>query len=56
MREIRTVTAFDHKRDEITRLIAAYEKKLNQAHADLAHINAALRIVERGEAEEILVR
>jgi len=39
MAEIGTVTTLKGKRDEITRSIAAYEKKLSQAKADLAHIN-----------------
>jgi len=51
MAEIRTVTTLKAKRDDITRSIAAYEKKLNQARADLAHINAAIRIFELGDAE-----
>lgn len=51
MAEIRTVTTLKYKRDDITRAIAAYEKKLNQARADLAHINAAIRIFELGDAE-----
>jgi hypothetical protein len=51
MAEIRTVTTLKSKRDDITRAIAAYEKKLGQARADLAHINAAIRIFELGDAE-----
>ena len=51
MAEIRTVTTLKYKRDEITRAIAAYEKKIAQAKADLAHINAAIRIFELGDAE-----
>lgn len=51
MAEIRTVTTLKYKRDDITRAIAAYEKKLNQARADLAHVNAAIRIFELGDAE-----
>lgn len=38
------------KRDEIRDAIAAYENKLKQAQADLAHVNAALRLFKaRGE-------
>lgn len=48
MLEIGTVTTPKSKRDEITRSIAAYEKKIGQAKADLAHINAATRIFEIG--------
>ncbi len=46
MAEIRTVTTLRHKRDEIERSIANYEKRLAQAQADLAHINAAISIFE----------
>jgi hypothetical protein len=42
MAEIRTVTTLKSKRDDITRATAAYEKKLNQARADLAHINSRI--------------
>jgi hypothetical protein len=48
MAEIRTVTTLKGKRDEITRSIASHEKKLDQARADLAHINAAIRIFDIG--------
>lgn len=51
MAESRTAETLKRKRDDITRAIAAYEKKLNQARADLAHINAAIRIFEHGDAE-----
>lgn len=51
MAEIRTVTTLKSKRDEITRSIASYEKKLGQARADLAHINAAIRIFEISGSE-----
>ena len=46
MAEIRTVTTLRHKRDEISALIANYEKRLAQARADMAHINAAISIFE----------
>jgi hypothetical protein len=55
MPENRTVTTLKYKRDEITRSIAAYEKKLIQARADLAHINAAIRIFEHGGEYRIRV-
>jgi hypothetical protein len=48
MGEIRTVTTLKRKRDEIARSIASYEKKLGQAKADLAAINAAIRIFMAG--------
>jgi hypothetical protein len=44
--EIRTVTTLRTKRDEIAATIAAYERKLGQAQADLAHITAAIKIFE----------
>jgi hypothetical protein len=42
--EIRTVTTLRSKREEIAATIAAYERKLGQAQADLAHITAAIKI------------
>jgi hypothetical protein len=44
--EIRSVTTLRTKRDEIAAAIAAYERKLGQAQADLAHITAAIKIFE----------
>ncbi len=44
MSEIRTVTTLRRKRDEISASIRLYEKKLEQARADLAHVTAAIRI------------
>ena len=44
MPEIRTVTTLRRKRDEISASIRLYEKKLDQARADLAHVTAAARI------------
>ena len=41
MAEIRTVTTLRRKRDEIRRAVRDYERKLDQARADLAHIAAA---------------
>jgi hypothetical protein len=46
MAEIRTATTLKRKRDQIERAIAGYEASLAQAKADLAHINAALAIME----------
>ena len=46
MPEIRTVTTLIAKRDEIERVIAGYEARLEQAHADLAHVNAVISISE----------
>jgi len=46
MAEIRTVTTLRKKRDQIRRLIRDYERRLDQAKADLAHIAAAIHIFE----------
>jgi hypothetical protein len=46
MAEIRTVTTLRHKRAEIEKSITDYEKRIAQATADLAHINAAISIFE----------
>lgn len=46
MAEIRTVTTLRRKRDQIRRTIRDYEKKLDQARADLAHISAGIHIFE----------
>ena len=46
MAEIRTVTTLRRKREEIRRSIIAYEEKLSQAKADLAHVSAAITIFE----------
>ena len=48
MAEIRTVTTLRSKRDEIIHSIRLYERQLEQARADLAHITAAIRIFEAG--------
>ena len=43
----------EKKRDKIRDTIAAYEVRLNQAQADLAHVNAALRLfAATGEPED----
>jgi len=46
MAEIRTVTTLRHKRDEIAASVRLYERQLEQAKADLAHVLAAIRIFE----------
>jgi hypothetical protein len=46
MAEIRTVTTLVAKRHEIESTIAAYEKRLDQARVDLAHVNATISIFE----------
>jgi hypothetical protein len=41
------------KRDRIRDRIGAYERRLNQAQADLAHVNATLRLFEvTGDPDE----
>lgn len=44
MVEIRTVTTLRRKRDEIAASVRLYERQLEQAKADLAHVLAAIRI------------
>ena len=46
MAEIRTVTTLTSKRLEIEAAIASYEKRLDQARADLSHVNACIAIFE----------
>lgn len=46
MGEIRTVTTLRRKREAIRKSIVAYEERLSQAKADLAHLNAAITIFE----------
>lgn len=42
------------KRDQISGIIAGYERKIKDARVDLGHINAALRLFEvTGEASEL---
>ncbi len=42
------------KRDQISGVIAQYERKIKDARADLAHVTAALRLFEvTGEAGEL---
>ncbi|NJM30604.1 MAG: hypothetical protein HC855_11310 [Rhizobiales bacterium] len=48
-----SISMLRKKRDAIRDTIAAYERRLQQAQADLAHINAALRLFEAsGEPED----
>lgn len=54
MAEIRTVTTLRAKRDEIVHSIRLYERQLEQARADLAHVTAAIRIFEAsGNAKDM---
>jgi len=40
------LTTLRSKRDEIERIIRAYEQKIDEARADLAHVNATLKLFE----------
>lgn len=51
MSEIRTVTTLRRKRDEIIAVIRLYERQLDQARADLAHVNAAMKIFEADDRQ-----
>jgi|KBSMisStandDraft_5_1062788.scaffolds.fasta_scaffold831871_1 hypothetical protein len=52
--EIRTVTTLTNKRDELLRVIAGYERRLDQARADLSAIKAAIVVFDRHtEASEV---
>jgi hypothetical protein len=53
--EIRTATTLRSKRDQIQAAIHHYEKRLNQARADLAAVCSAIRIFEdTGEGKQVL--
>src|SRR5580704_19012016 len=43
MAESSTVTALRAKRDELERIISSYEKAIEAARRDLAHVNATLQ-------------
>lgn len=48
-----SISILSKKRDKIRDTIAAYEAKLRQAQADLAHVNATLRLfAATGEPED----
>jgi hypothetical protein len=46
MAESQTLVVLRNKRDEIERAIASYEKAIEKAKRDLAHVNATLRLFE----------
>jgi len=46
MAEPLSVSMLRKKRDQIRDVIASYEKKFKEAQADLAHVNATLRLFE----------
>lgn len=51
MAESRTVETLTKKRDEIIRSVEAYEAKLDQARADLSHINAVMVLFKHNPNE-----
>ena len=53
MAEPLSISILRRKRDKIRDIIAAYEAKLKTAQADLAHVNATLRLFEAsGEPDD----
>ena len=56
MAEIRIVTTLRRKRDEIAGSIRLYERQIKQAHADLSHVTAAIRIFEASGSRKDLPR
>lgn len=49
MAESQTLVVLRDKRDKIERTIAAYEKEIQKAQRDLAHVNATIRLFELPE-------
>jgi len=47
MAEPQIVTTLRSKRDELERVISSYEKAIEAARRDLAHVNATLQLFER---------
>jgi hypothetical protein len=47
MAEPQIVTTLSNKRDELERIISSYEKAIEAARRDLAHVNATLQLFER---------
>jgi hypothetical protein len=47
MAEPQIVNTLRSKRDELERIIGSYEKAVEAARRDLAHVNATLRLFER---------
>lgn len=52
MPEIRTVTTLSAKRADLERAIVGYERALEQARADLAHVVATIALFERADPGE----
>jgi hypothetical protein len=54
MAEVRTLTTLRSKREEILHSLHGYQKLVAQAEADLAHINAIIRVFEAtGDPKEL---
>ncbi len=47
MAEPQIVTTLSNKRDELERIIGSYERAIEAARRDLAHVNATLQLFER---------
>jgi hypothetical protein len=45
-RTVRTVATLRHKRDEIAKAVAEYERRLARARADLEHVTGAIALFE----------
>ena len=56
MPEIRTVTTLKRKRAQIAASIKLYERQIAQAQADLAHVNATIRVFEASGTRKDLPR
>src|SRR5689334_17511467 len=56
MSEIRTVTTLRRKRKEIAASIQLYERQIAQARADLAHVEAAIKIFEASGDRKSMTR
>ena len=54
MAEIRTVTTLTHKRHQIESAIENYKQRLDQARADLAHVNAVITLFEVNDDAEMV--
>ncbi len=53
MAEPQIVNTLRSKRDELERIIGSYEKAIEAARRDLAHVNATLQLFERDAAPNV---
>ena len=51
-----TVTTLRIKRDELARIVAGYERRLDQARSDLAHVEATIAIFDAAAKVQRLFR